>query len=69
MLARACGKTNVHSLEPEDLCALTVEAAAMAKVPLAGTTYIPGVTEERALEEIRTLLAKHLNGPGGQGGF
>jgi len=27
MLARACGKTNVHSLEPEDLCALTVEAA------------------------------------------
>src|SRR5439155_1193459 len=26
MLARACGKTNVHSLEPEDLCALTVEA-------------------------------------------
>ena len=46
MLARACGKTNVHSLEPEDLCALTVEAAAMAKVPLAGTNYIPGVTEE-----------------------
>src|SRR5207249_9786356 len=47
MLARACGKTNVHSLEPEDLCALTVEAAAMAKVPLAGTNYIPGVSEER----------------------
>ena len=47
MLARACGKTNIHSLEPEDLCALTVEAAAMAKVPLAGTDYIPGVTEER----------------------
>ena len=23
MLARACGKTNVHNLEPEDLCALT----------------------------------------------
>jgi len=41
MLARACGKTNVHSLEPEDLCALTVEAAAMAKVPLAGTEWIP----------------------------
>ena len=34
MLARACGKTDVHSLEPEDLCALTTEAAAMAKVPL-----------------------------------
>ena len=36
MLARACGKTNVHLLEPEDLCALMMEAAAMAKVPLAG---------------------------------
>src|ERR671936_380981 len=56
MLARACGKTNVHSLEPEDLCALTVEAAAMAKVPLAGTEYIPGVTEERTLDEVRRLL-------------
>ena len=49
MLARACGKTNIHSLEPEDLCALTTEAAAMARVPLAGTSYIPGVTEERTL--------------------
>jgi methylamine---glutamate N-methyltransferase subunit C len=56
MLARACGKTNVHSLEPEDLCALTVEAAAMAKVPLAGTEYIPGVTEERTLAEVKQLL-------------
>ena len=49
MLARACGKTNVHSLEPEDLCGLTVEAAAMAKVPLAGTGWVPGVTEDRIL--------------------
>ena len=56
MLARACGKTNVHSLEPEDLCALTVEAAAMAKVPLAGTTYVPGVSEEATLGEIKGLL-------------
>ncbi len=63
MLARACGKTNVHSLEPEDLCALTVEAAAMAKVPLAGTEYIPGVTEEKALSEIKRLLEKHLEYP------
>ncbi len=42
-LARACGKSNVHHLEPEDLAALTITAAAMAKVPLAGTTWIPGV--------------------------
>jgi methylamine---glutamate N-methyltransferase subunit C len=41
-LARACGKSHVHNLEPEDLVALTLEAAAMARVPLAGTTWIPG---------------------------
>jgi glutamate synthase domain-containing protein 2 len=41
-LARACGKSSVHHLEPEDLVALTVEAAAMARVPLAGTGWIPG---------------------------
>ena len=41
-LARACGKTHVLNLEPEDLTALTIEAAAMAKVPLAGTNWIPG---------------------------
>jgi len=41
-IARACGKNHVHNLEPEDLCALTVEAAAMAGVPLAGTSWIPG---------------------------
>jgi hypothetical protein len=63
MLARACGKTNVHSLEPEDLCALTVEAAAMARVPLAGTNYIPGLSEERALEEIKRLLERHVENP------
>jgi glutamate synthase domain-containing protein 2 len=42
MLARACGKSDVHNLEPEDLAALTIEAAAMARVPLAGTDWIPG---------------------------
>jgi methylamine---glutamate N-methyltransferase subunit C len=41
-LARACGKSHVHNLEPEDLVALTIEAAAMARVPLAGTNWIPG---------------------------
>ncbi len=42
MLARACGKQDVHHLEREDLVALTVESAAMAGVPLAGTHWIPG---------------------------
>ncbi len=41
-IARACGKSHLHNLEPEDLVALTVEAAAMARVPLAGTDWIPG---------------------------
>ena len=35
-------RSHVHNLEPEDLVALTVEAAAMARVPLAGTDWIPG---------------------------
>jgi methylamine---glutamate N-methyltransferase subunit C len=43
-LARACGKSHVHNLEPEDLVALTIEAAAMARVPLAGTNWVPGRT-------------------------
>jgi methylamine---glutamate N-methyltransferase subunit C len=42
MLARACGKSNVHNLEPEDLVALTIESAAMERLPLAGTSWIPG---------------------------
>jgi glutamate synthase domain-containing protein 2 len=42
IIARACGKAHLHSLEPEDLVALTIEAAAMARVPLAGTSWIPG---------------------------
>ena len=41
-IARACGKNKLHNLEPEDLCALTMEAAAMARVPLAGTDWWPG---------------------------
>jgi methylamine---glutamate N-methyltransferase subunit C len=41
-IARACGKNHLLTLEPEDLCALTLEAAAMAQVPLAGTDWYPG---------------------------
>ncbi len=43
-IARACGKSHLHNLEPEDMVALTIEAAAMAQVPLAGTQWIPGKT-------------------------
>jgi glutamate synthase domain-containing protein 2 len=41
-IARACGKQDVHHLEKEDLVALTLEAAAMAAIPLAGTQWYPG---------------------------
>jgi glutamate synthase domain-containing protein 2 len=47
-IARACGKSHVRHLEPEDLVALTIEAAAMARVPLAGTDWIPGHAAERS---------------------
>ena len=45
LFARACGKTNIHSLEPEDLAALTMESSAMAGVPLAGTNHTVGVKD------------------------
>ena len=44
-IARACGKSHLHNLEPDDLVALTIEASAMARVPLAGTDWIPGHTK------------------------
>ena len=40
LLTRSLGKGDVHSLEPEDLAALTIEASAMARVPLAGTNKV-----------------------------
>src|SRR6266545_1213596 len=42
ILARACGKRDVHDLEPEDLRALTLEASLIAGVPLAGTNVVFG---------------------------
>ena len=42
LLARSLGKGDIHSLEPEDLAALTLEASAMARVPLAGTDIVFG---------------------------
>ncbi|GAN78128.1 FMN-binding glutamate synthase family protein [Acidisphaera rubrifaciens] len=41
-IARACGKSHLHNLEPEDMVALTMEAAAMTQLPLAGTDWYPG---------------------------
>ena len=36
MIARACGKANVQDLEPEDMRALTLEAALITGIPLVG---------------------------------
>src|SRR5436309_211251 len=40
MLARACGKSDVHHLEPEDMAALSMEASAICGIPLAGTRKV-----------------------------
>jgi len=42
LITRSLGKSNIHSLEPEDLAALTIEASAMTKIPLAGTNKVFG---------------------------
>ena len=41
MMARGTGKTKVHSLEPEDLKAITIATATAAGIPLVGTRSAP----------------------------
>lgn len=41
-LARACGKANVHNLEPEDMRALTLEASMITGIPFVGTNRVFG---------------------------
>ena len=53
-IARACGHNHLHHLEPEDLCALTMEAAAMAQVPLQGRTGIRANRERDTEEKTRS---------------
>ena len=42
ILAKSCGKGNIHNLEPEDLRALSLEASAFTGVPLAGVDWVVG---------------------------
>jgi glutamate synthase domain-containing protein 2 len=42
MLARACGKSDIHHLEPEDMAALSLEASMICGIPLAGTRKVFG---------------------------
>lgn len=55
MIARACGKADVHHLEPEDLRALTIEASAITGIPLAGTetAFSPEAIAHRVAELLR----------------
>ena len=39
MMARACGKNDVHDLEVEDMRSLTLEASMITQIPLAGTDF------------------------------
>ena len=41
MMARGAGKTNVHSLEPEDLRSITLATSRATGLPLAGATGAP----------------------------
>jgi glutamate synthase domain-containing protein 2 len=52
-LARACGKSHVHNMEPEDLVALTIEASLMTGVPLAGM-------QQSLLDEVADRVAARL---------
>lgn len=40
MIARACGKNDVHDLEAEDMRALTLESSMITGIPLAGTDFV-----------------------------
>ena len=66
-IARACGKAHVLHLEPEDLVAVTIEAAAMARVPLAGTDWIPGAAHCERDGRRRHRRRRHRGRRGGMG--
>ena len=36
MMARCCGKTDLHNIEPEDLRALTLATSESTGIPLTG---------------------------------
>jgi glutamate synthase domain-containing protein 2 len=63
MLARACGKANVHDLEPEDMRALTVEASMITGIPMAGTDFV--LTPDAIAERVAAILARNGNGLNG----
>jgi methylamine---glutamate N-methyltransferase subunit C len=59
MLARACGKNDVHDLEVEDMRALTLESSLITGIPLAGTDFV------LTPEAIAARVAQQLSGGAG----
>ena len=55
MMARACGKSDVHHMEAEDMRALTIEASMITGIPLAGTDWVltPDAIAERVARALR----------------
>jgi glutamate synthase domain-containing protein 2 len=61
MFARACGKSAVHDLEPEDLRAMTIEASAITGIPLVGTNFAFR-PESFAAAVVEAMTAASTNG-------
>ena len=59
-LARACGKSHVHNLEPEDMVALTIEASAITGIPLVGTNF--AFRPEPFAQAVRAALTPTTDG-------
>ena len=62
MFARACGKSSVHDLEPEDMRALTLEASLITGIPVAGTGFT------LRPDDIAAAVAARLAGGNGHAG-
>ena len=64
MFARACGKSDVHHLEAEDMRALTLEASMITGIPLAGTetALTPDAIADRVMKALDQRARKHPNG-------
>jgi glutamate synthase domain-containing protein 2 len=64
MFARACGKSDVHHLEAEDMRALTLEASMITGIPLAGTetALTPDTIAARVVKALDDRARKHPNG-------
>lgn len=62
MMARACGKSNVHHLEAEDMRALTLEASMITGIPLAGTetAFTVGAIAERVASLLEGRAAERF---------